>query len=91
MKKWPYLEPGIDAGLTESQSSLLMGCAMDHQALIGEPQRSLRSMLKRCPELFDSFECSGRLHLFPNKAGTKLAWHMHDAWEEYMDNYSEGS
>lgn len=82
--EWPYLQAGVDRGLTETQASILMGVVTDHSGLNEAPRASRSSMLRRCPDLFETI--SGGW-IYPSKAGHALALVMHEAWEAYRREY----
>ncbi len=78
--------------LTKAQASMLICTVDDHSALLVEPQRSLRSMVQRCPELFATFPSPttpGHLCVYPTKLGANVASAMRGAWNRYMRDYEE--
>jgi len=87
---WPFLQAGIDAGLTRSQASLLMSTFAYHDALNDAPQRTLRSMRDRAPHLFHMFPTiSDHLVAHPTEEGQQIAATMFRAWQQYVEDYAK--
>lgn len=83
--QWPYLKAGIDRGLTGTQASILLGTYNDHGALNQAPKRSVKSMLRRCPELFVVISGGG---VYPTSLGHSVAGEMYNKWWHYMEEHA---